>query len=48
MIVEVEKEVTKGVSSAEKVKSISSAVGGEKEARALDVLWLFKPCTLSN
>lgn len=45
---EKEKEVLKEV-SAERVKSktISSAVG-EKEARALDVLWFLKPCTLSN
>ncbi|XP_038897334.1 uncharacterized protein LOC120085449 [Benincasa hispida] len=47
-IVEMEevKEVTKGVFS-ERVKAITSAVG-EKEARALDVLWFLKPCTLSN
>lgn len=40
------KEDTKVV-SAERVKAISSAVG-EKEGRALDVLWFLKPCTLSN
>ncbi|XP_022954070.1 uncharacterized protein LOC111456443 [Cucurbita moschata] len=41
-------EVTKGGGvPAERVKNISSAVG-EKEARALDVLWFLKPCTLSN
>ncbi|XP_022148728.1 uncharacterized protein LOC111017317 [Momordica charantia] len=42
ILVEVDKE-----KSAERVKTISSAVG-EKEARALDVLWFLKPCTLSN
>ncbi|CAK9310264.1 unnamed protein product [Citrullus colocynthis] len=48
IIVEVEevKEDTKVVSAA-RVKAISSAVG-EKEGRALDVLWFLKPCTLSN
>ncbi|KGN45133.1 uncharacterized protein LOC101206114 [Cucumis sativus] len=40
------KEVTKGEVSAERVKAISSVV--EKEAKALDVLWFLKPCTLSN
>ena len=40
------KEVTKGGVSAERVKAISSVV--EKEAKALDVLWFLKPCTLSN